>query len=354
MPRFIKDRKAAKGQVPGSPVFIGNKKVEAPHITLFDYAKEIYTEKEKVNLDDLKKLKSSPTVSWINIYGIHDTKIIQSLGEIFDIQPLFVANILNTDQRPLFIEDMQTQGFILKIIHLDSPSSSLETDQISIFYGKHFVITFQEQKTHLLEVIRERIRKGTGRVRTSGSDYLVYVILDTIIDDYLDTIGFIGEKVEDLGRMVINNSPKKISSEFYRYKIEINYLRKNIRPVKEMILTWMKSDNELINKNTRAYLHDLSELVTQAEESIEIYSNLLNDGLYIYNTNISNKANEIMKVLTLFTAIFIPLTFLAGIYGMNFKYFPELSFRYGYPLFWFLVMCTGGGLFLFFKKRKWF
>jgi magnesium transporter len=353
MPRFFKDRKLSRGLAPGSLVFIGDQKMEKPHITLLDYDKDQLTEELVVEVEALRKLKALPTVSWINIYGIHDPDIIQSLGDIFDIQPLLLEDILNTDQRPKFDEGEHNLGFILKIIRFDPQNLKIEADQVSIIFGENYVLTFQEQKANYFDSVRERIRNGKGRVRNSGSDYLVYVLLDVIIDEYLNVISTIGEDIENLGRKVLTNPDRKISSEFYKYKIEINFLRKNIRPVKEMILLWVKSDTLLVNKKTKAFLQDLSDLITQAEESIEIYNNLLADGLNIHDTNMSQKANEIMKVLTIFAALFIPLTFLAGIYGMNFKYFPELGFRYSYPIFWGVVLLIGGGLFLFFRKKKW-
>lgn len=353
MPRFFKDRGIARGLAPGSLVFIGNKKMEQTHISLLDYDKDSLVEEKVVEIEALKSLKASPSVSWINMYGIHDSKIIESLGEIFDIESLFLEDIQNTDQRPKFDEGTTNLGIILKMIHFNQDERKIEADQISILLGENYVLTFQEEKASFFDPIRIRIKNAKGRVRTSRSDYLVYILLDTIIDDYLDTIACIGEHIESLGRRVITKPTKEISSEFYNFKIEINYLRKNIRPVKDLILLLLKSDNELIDKKTYVFINDLSDLMTQAEESIEIYNNLLTDGLNIYNTNISNKANEIMKVLTIFAALFIPLTFLAGIYGMNFEYLPELSFRYSYPIFWGIVILVSGGLLLFFKKRKW-
>lgn len=353
MPRFFKDLTIKKGLAPGSPVFIGNKKIDTPRISLLDYDKDNLTEEKTVDISALEHLKAVPTVSWINIYGLHDEALVQSLGNMFDISPLLLEDILNTHQRPKFDEGEKNLGFILKMVRYNKPEARIEADQISILCGDNYVLTFQEQVGTNFDSVRERIRNAKGRIRTSGTDYLVYALMDTIVDDYFDAIATIGEEIEQLGRRVLLEPDKKMTSEFYNYKIEVNFLRKNIRPVKEMILQWLKSDTLLVNKKTRAYLQDLIDLVTQAEESIDIYNNLLADGLNIYNTNISNRANEIMKVLTIFAAIFIPLTFLAGIYGMNFTYFPELHFHYSYPIFWGVVIFIGGGLLLLFKRKKW-
>ena len=353
MARFFKDRKDLKGQAPGSLVFVGNKKMESPHITLMDYDETKLSEKIITQLEDLRHIKAVPTVSWINIYGIHETSVIQQIGEIFNISPLLLEDILNTDQRPKFEEGGHTLGFILKVLSYNQTENKIGVDQISFLLGENFVISFQEQKSNIFEPVRNRIRNLKGRLRTSGCDYLAYVLLDSIIDNYLEVINQIGGQVEDIGDKIITQPENKIATDIYNLKIEINILRKYVRPVKEMILQWLKSENSLMNKKTLSFLKDLADLITQAEESIEIYSNLLTDGLNTYNSNISNKANQIMKVLTIFAAIFIPLTFLAGIYGMNFKYMPELNYRYSYPIFLAVVIVIGISLFIIFIRKKW-
>ncbi|MBN2522961.1 MAG: magnesium/cobalt transporter CorA [Bacteroidales bacterium] len=353
MSRFIKDRTSKKGLAPGSLVFVGNRKMESPQISLMDYDEKNLTESVVTDLEQLRNLKSLPTVSWINVYGIHDTEVIQKLGEIFDIPSLLLEDILVTDQRPKFEEGEKNLGFIMKMLTYETDTYRISDDQISFVLGKNYVLSFQEKKASFFDPVRERIRSNKGRVRTSGSDYLLYVLMDTIVDHYLDIIAQIGDKIEELGNLIITKPDNKIASDIYQFKVEMNYLRKNIRPAKELLMIWLKSDRLFVNKKTMTYLNDLTDLVTQAEESIEIYNNLLIDGLNVYNTNNSNRANDIMKVLTIFAAVFIPLTFLAGIYGMNFEYIPELGFRYSYPIFWGVVLLIGGGLFVFFKRRKW-
>ncbi|MBN1950514.1 MAG: magnesium/cobalt transporter CorA [Bacteroidales bacterium] len=353
MPRFFKNRFTNRGMAPGSLTFIGNKKMESPHISLIEYSKDRLEEKVLDDLTNLDSTKSTPEISWINIYGIHDAELIQQIGQQFDLQALLLEDIVNTDQRPRFYEGEDSLAFILKVITYDGEKKQITSDQISICLGSGFVLSFQEQKTTVFEVVRERLRNSKGRIRSAGTDYLVYALLDTIIDDYLNVVAIIGEEIESLAAIVLKQSGKGLENQFYTYKTEINFLRKIIRPVKEMIIQWQKSETLLVNKKTRTYLQDLADLVTQAEESIEIYNNLLSDGLNIYNTQLSNRANDIMKVLTIFAAVFIPLTFLAGIYGMNFEYIPELSFRYAYPVFWAVVLLLGGGLLVFFHRKKW-
>ncbi len=353
MSHYSKKHKNKKDIAPGDLIFIGDRRVETPKITLIDYDEKNLSESSITDLTLLKELKDSPTVSWINLYGIHDPDLLQKFGDIFDITPLFLESILNTEQRPRFEDGEKNLGFILKLISSDKSGIKLEAEQISIVLGEKYVITFQEHSTNSFETVRYRIRNSKGKVRTSGTDYLVYILLDIIIDNYLFVIAELGENIEELGKQIIARPNDKFSSEIYQHKIEISFLRKNIRPVKEMILLWLKSDTDLVNRKTKPFLHNLASLITQAEENIEIYNDLLIDGMNAYNANINHRANEIMKVLTIFASIFIPLTFLAGVYGMNFKFFPELDLRYGYPAFWGVTLIISIVLVFFFKRRKW-
>jgi magnesium transporter len=354
MPRFTKDRKDTKDLAPGSLVFIGDRKIKTPKITVIDYDEKNLSELQVTDLELLKDLINSQSISWINVYGLHDPDLLQKLGDVFHIAPLFLEGILNTDQRPRFEDGEKYLGFILKIIYFNPQGNQLIADQISIILGAKYVITFQEHSTKLFEPVRFRIRNTKGKVRSSGTDYLVYILLDTIIDNYLDIIARLGDQIENLGKDIIADPNGKYSSEFYKFKVEINFLRKNIRPVKELILLWLKSDTLLVDKITKPFLINLADLITQAEENIEIYNDLLADGMNTYNTNISHRANEIIKVLTIFSTLFIPLTFITGIYGMNFLYFPELKYKVSYPIFWGVSLVISSVLLLYFRRKKWF
>ncbi len=353
MPRFFKDRKKTKGLAPGSLVFIGNKKMDQPLISVMCWTQDELLEDTINDPQQIEAYLQKEALTWINIYGIHDEVLIQNFGERLNIPSLLLEDIMNTDQRPRFDDGESGQGFILKSLEWHEGSTKIINDQVSFIAGPNYVISFQEKKANIFEPVRERIRNAKGRIRSAGSDYLVYALLDTLVDNYLDIIGQMGEKIEELGATVLTNPSKDLAAHVYQFKIEMSVLRKCVRPVKELILQWLKSDSGMLQKKTKTYVTDLADLITQAEESIEIYNNLLADGLNIYNTTLSNRANEIMKVLTIFAAIFIPLTFLAGIYGMNFEYIPELGFHYSYPIFWGVVIIVGVGLFLYFRKKNW-
>lgn len=353
MARFFKDRIQSKGQIPGTPVFIGDRKVESPTINIIDYSKENIKESKEAKREEIENCLHSKSISWINMYGIHDQQKVSEIGSIFNLSPMLIEDIVNTDQRPKFEEGEDYLSFILKSIDYDTKIHKIHAEQISLVLGKGYVLTIQEQSIRIFEPVRDRIRNNKGRLRFSGADYLAYALLDNIIDNYLFAIGNMGEQIEDLCRMIITHPRQSIASQVYNFKIEINFLRKIVRPVKELLLQWLNSENPLVDKKTRLYLRHLTDLATQADESIEIYNTILTDTLNIYNTSISNKSNEIIKILTIFTTIFIPLTFIAGIYGMNFKYIPELEFRYSYPLFWLLSILITIWMFLFFKRKKW-
>jgi magnesium transporter len=353
MARFFKDRIGSKGLAPGSLVFIGDRKVEQLKINLISYSKDKVKESIISDINDLKKIKDSPGINWINLYGLHDSAKITEIGEVFGLSALLLEDVVNTDQRPKLDEGENHVSFILKTIDYDPKTRKVRADQISLVLGSNYVLTMQEHSVKIFEPVRDRIRNNKGRLRFSGADYLAYALLDNIIDNYLFVIGVMGEQIEDLCRVIIAKPKNSISSQVYNFKIELNYLRKVVRPVREMLMQWHKSEDDFVEDKTWEYLRDLSDLATQAEESIEVYSNILSDTMSIYNTNISNKSNETIRVLTIFTAVFIPLTFLVGVYGMNFKYMPEIDYKYSYPIFWAVTVSIVIGLFLFFKKRKW-
>lgn len=353
MARFIKDRKIANGQAPGALVFIGKQKMDVPLIQLMQYNAELLTEEEVSSIDEAFSKIKPGCVNWINVYGIHDLELIKRIGELFDFPSLLLEDILNTDQRPRYDDDEEFDALLLKMLRHEGTTNQIHAEQISILLGENYVLTIQEQKGDVFNPVRERIRKGRGKIRTKSNDYLAYALMDTIIDNYTILIENLGQKIEELEDRIFVQKDDSIVEQIYLYKTELNFLRKNVRPVKDMIIMLLKSENSYFTESNQRYLRDLFELVVQSTEAIELYNNLISDQLNIYNTNVSNRMNEVMKVLTIFASIFIPLTFVAGIYGMNFEYFPELGFKYAYLVFWLVVLVMGGGLLLYFKRKKW-
>lgn len=354
MARFLQKRNKTKGLVPGTPVFIGKKKVEAVRIRIMDYDKSKLLEDELKNIADGTEFKEKNTVTWINIYGLHDTKLMKEIGKIFNLHPLLVEDIMNTDQRPKLLEAENNLFVVLKMLRYDETNRKIIAEQLSLVIGKTFLLTFQEQPGDVFEPVRERIRKKKGRIRTTGIDYLAYALIDTVVDNYIYIIERFGEKIEDMEEHVLGDPDPAIMEKLSNYRKEMNYLRKSVRPAREAITQLSRSDTDLINDITIPFLKDLEDLITQASEAIDTYREMLSDQMNLYNSALSNKMNDVMKVLTIFAAIFIPLTFIAGIYGTNFEYLPELQFKYSYFIFWGILIFVAVALLIFFKRKKWF
>jgi len=353
MARFLKQHEALIGNIPGEPVFIGKRKVDKISMHVIDYNEKFIDEIDPNNIDEITQLKETSTVSWININGLHDTEAIKSLAKSFNIHPLVVEDIVNTGQRPKMEEYDDNLFFALKMMRYDSKNNKIESEQLTLVMGPNFLITFQERPGDVFEPVRKRIRNKMGRIRHHGIDYLTYALLDSVIDNYMIIIERIGGQIEETEEELLENMNKNILSKINDYKREMNYLRKTIRPVKDFMLQLSRLDSDLIHDDTLPFIKDLLDISTQAVESIDTYRLMLSDHLDIYNSGSNNRLNEIMKILTIFSAIFIPLTFIAGIYGTNFEFMPELSFKYSYPIFWGVLLIIAGFMLRFFKRKKW-
>ena len=353
MARFLKNRLQSKGQAPGSLIFMGNRKMENTDIKIIQFDADSNEEKELVSIEECKKCKGNNKVSWINVNGIHDPDIIKKLGEIFGLHHLLLEDILDTDQMPKYESGDTYEAIILKMLQYNEIEKKIIAEQVTLILGDNYVITIQEQPGDVFDPIRDRIRNNKGRVRTGENDYLAYTLLDTIVDNYIILIELIGRQVENLEEQIFLHKEDNISEQIYYHKTELNFLRKSIRPLKEIMKQVFKFEDSYFKEQNISYLKDLNDLINQSTEAIELYNNMLSDQLNMHNTNVSNKMNQVMKVLTIFATIFIPLTFVAGVYGMNFKYMPEIDYKYSYPIFWGATIIICIGLLLFFKKRKW-
>lgn len=352
MARFLRTREKARGQMPGSLIFQGEQRQKEIRIVYTNFNEKEFEQKEILPNEITDQLKTG-SLTWINVEGLHDTGVIEKLGQLFKISPLALEDILNTDQRPRFFEDEHQLIVIMKSLNLDLKNEQLSDEQVSFVVGNNYLISFQESSTHLFEDVIYRLRNSRGRIRKAGSDYLLYALMDTIVDSYIINIETYGRIVEDFEKELI--SPKKgIVEAIFKHKNEVVFFRKNIRPLKEVINRMTKSDSTLIKRTTQQhYIPDLEDLTTQAVDAIEIYYTMVADQLNIYNTNMSSRANDVMKVLTIFAAIFIPLTFITGVYGTNFEHIPELQMRYGYYGMWGFMIIMAGVMIYFFNKKGW-
>ena len=353
MARFFRKRDQLQGQVPGSLIFVGTQKVERSSIHVIDYDAERLNEFDLTDVNQLKELPPAPACRWVNVYGLHDVDLVSRLGAHFNIHAMVIEDVLNTGQRPKLEEFDDFLFLVIKMFKYDQEQEAVLQDQLSMLIGRNFLITFQEQSGNVFAPVRDRIRKMKGRIRQLGVDYLSYALLDTVVDNYVDVIERIGGHVEELDEKVLGEPDKEVLTEVTNAKREINYLRKSIRPARDAIILLGKVDSDLLHDYTVPFLKDLQDLITHATEVVEIYSEMVTDQLNIYHSSLSNRMNDVMKVLTIFAAIFIPLTFIAGIYGTNFDYLPELHYRHSYFIFWGVIILVAGGMLIFFKRKKW-
>jgi len=351
--KLVKKKSKKVGLPPGSIVHIGNKRAEKTKITIVDYNEEQFQEKEVKTVKECCPYKEKPTITWINIDGVHEVKIIEELGKIYNFHPLILEDIVDTDQRPK-IKDFGDYIFIiLKMHYYDKENNEIKIEQVSLIFGKNYVISFQEREGDVFDSIRERIRNNIGRIRKARADHLIYALMDAIIDNYFTILEKLGEETEDLEAKVIKDPVPANLQIIYKLKSELIFLRKSVWPLREVISILEKGESVLIDKSTNIYLRDIYGHTIQVMDTVETLRDVISGTLDVYLSSVSNKMNEIMKVLTIIATIFIPLTFIAGVYGMNFQYMPELKWVWAYPLILSVMLIIGIVMVIFFKRRKW-
>ncbi|MFH1371239.1 MAG: magnesium/cobalt transporter CorA [Planctomycetota bacterium] len=351
--RHVRKQSKASGLPPGTLVHIGEKKLETPRITIIDYDEKSFEEKQVAAIEECFQFKTKPTVTWINIDGIHDIKTIEKIGSHYDIHPLTLEDILTTSQRPKF-EDLEKYLFIvLNMLSFSEEKRQIQAEQVSMILGPNFVISFQESIGDVFEPIRDRIRNAKGRIRKMGCDYLMYSLMDAVVDNYFSILEKLGEKIELLEEELIGNANERTLKLIHQLKKEMIFLRKSVWPLRELISGLERSESGLIADSTSVYLRDLYDHTIQVIDTVESFRDMVSGMLDIYLSAISNRMNAVMKVLTIIATIFIPLTFIAGVYGMNFKYMPELEWKFGYELIWGVMLVVAAVMVLYFIKKKW-
>ncbi len=355
MNRILKKRKKSEiGLSPDALIFRGQKMTEQVLLRVIDFDSESLLEDKVNSIQEIAQLQHKDTITWLNVDGLHNTSIMQDISTSFNLETLAMAEVLNTDARPRVVEFDNSILITIKMLRLNETTHKIMVENLSLILTKTVLISFQEQSGDVFEPIRERIRKQKKRIRNSGTDYLTFALLDIVIDNYLYVISILGEKIETLEENLLINPNQDIVTEINNYKRELNFLRKSIKPAKEMIFSLAKLDSDFITESTNIHFKELEDNISQANDATDNYREILSDQLNIYHTTISSKLNDIMKFLTVFSVIFIPLTFIAGIYGTNFAYVPELSFKYSYFIMWIVMIIIAVGMLVFFKKKKWF
>ena len=341
------------GLPPGTIVFLGEKRSAKVKLSVISYNEANFQEKEISNVEEACSFRKKPSVTWLNIDGVHQPEIIEQVGKSFDVHPLALEDIANTGQRPK-MEDFDDYLFVvLRMLRFDEKDDETKTEQISIIFGSDFVISFQEREGDVFDIIRERLRSNKGRIRKMGADYLAYALIDAIVDNYFVVLEKRGETIEDMEDKLVVNPTSETLQILHDLKREMIFLRKSVWPLRDVISGLERSESPLINKLTFVYLRDVYDHTIQVMDSVDTFRDMLSGILDIYLSSISNRMNEVMKVLTVIATIFIPLTFIAGIYGMNFKYMPELGQTWGYPVVLILMLAIAVVLLIYFRRKKW-
>jgi magnesium transporter len=353
MPKLMKKFSKTKGFAPGTLIHVGEKKIDKLRISVFDYNEEGYEERDVKSIEECLTFKDSSTVTWINIDGIHDVETIEKIGKKFDLHPLTLEDVVNTAQRPK-IEDFENYVFIvMKMLYHDSAGQEILIEQVSLILGPNYVISFQEREGDVFNPVRDRIRKNKGKVRKMGPDYLAYALLDAIVDNYFVVLEKIGEKIEVAEELLVKNPTPETLKMIHSLKRDMIFLRKSVWPLRELINGLKREDVRLVKEATQIYLSDVYDHTIQVIDTVETFRDMVSGMLDIYLSSLSNRMNEVMKVLTIFASIFIPLTFIAGVYGMNFKYMPELEWHWAYFIVLGIMASVGGVMLLFFKRKRW-
>jgi magnesium transporter len=346
-------RLSKKGLAPGSLIHIGEKLGDKVDLSVISYSPENFSEQKNCNLEACLTTGALPDKTWINVDGLHDPKIIEAIGKHFGIHSLTLEDILHTYQRPKYENFGEHLYIIVKALNWDEKNKDIRWEQLSIIITKNTLITFGEKPGDIFEPIREHIRKDRAHIRNQGIDYLLLSILDVIIDNYFYVLEKIGEKMDDLESVVLKNPTPEQLINVHKMKREIIYLRRATWPVREIIQSIERDESPLMDPSHKGLVKDLHDHIVQVIETIETFRDMGMGLLDMALTVFSNRLNEIMKVLTIIATIFIPLTFIVGIYGMNFHYMPELSIKWAYPALMGFMGLIGGLMVFYFRKKRW-
>jgi len=347
-------RKKHPGASPGTLVHIGDRKAEQIQVKMFVYDEERLEERSVTSVADLAAWSPGSAVTWINVNGLHEVKVVEQLGNVFNLHPLVLEDILNTEHHPK-MESYENYLFVvLKMLSLDDDKQEVCCEQVSLILGRGFVLTFQETVGDVFEPVRQRIRAQTGRIRKMGSDYLFYALVDAVVDHYFVVLDKIGERLQVLEGSVFEDPTAETLVEIQQLRLELLNFRKAIWPLRDAINGLLREESELISEKTEIFLRDVYDHTIQVRESVEGFRDTVSGLMDVYLSSVSNRMNEVMKVLTIIATIFIPLTFIAGIYGMNFEYMPELHVSWAYPLVWLAMVGVALIMIFYFRRKRWF
>jgi magnesium transporter len=348
---YRRDVARKRGAPPGTLVYTGDEKAST-EIQLIEYDEERFQEEVIKDPKVFQAYKDDPAVTWINVRGLSDVGPVVKMGEVFGLHPLVLEDILNTDQRPKFEDYEKYLYIVFKNVTWDAKGEA-NYEQISLILGEDFLISFTESENDILKSLRDRLRTAKGRVRQMGSDYLAYCVMDLAVDNYFTVLEATGERLEILEESLLDPAANPSVREIQRMKRMLLMMRKSVWPLREVVMKMERRESGLFKPGTEYFLRDLYDHTIQVVDTLETFRDMLQGLMDIYLSTVSNRLNVVMKTLTVITTIFMPLTFLAGIYGMNFKHMPELEWTYGYPALIAAMGMIAGTMYYWFRKRDW-
>ncbi len=350
----MKNRRSQKaGLPPGSMVYVGKVVAEPPHITHISYDKEASKTQEMSDFNEAHFSTTKDKYNWINITGLSDVQLIKNIGDYFKLHVLTQEDILNTEQRAKLESYDSYTYIVLKMLYYDKDKRTIKSEQLSIILTENTLITFQEFKGDVFDGVRERIKTAGTRIRKNEVDFLAYALMDAVIDNYFLIIEQMGDNIDELEASILNNPNQQVMVQLYALKRNVVLLRKSVWPLREVVSSMERTDEFVIHSNTKVFIRDLYDHTIQVLDTNESMRDIVNGLVDIYLTTINNNMSSVMKVLTIISTIFIPLTFIAGVYGMNFLFMPELEWRWSYPIILVVMLTISIGMILFFKKKKW-
>lgn len=349
--KLVQKRSKKTGLSPGTLIHIGEHRADTVAITLFTYSGSQCDERVVMDPNDLR-LPADETVTWVNVSGVHKVDVLETFGKQFGLHPLLLEDIANTDQRPK-LDDYETCLFLVVKMLTGTDRGDTLVEQISFVIGRNYVLSFQENGTDVFRPVRDRLRSGKGRLRQHGSDYLLYALVDAVVDEYFAVLEMLGEKIEALQDRVVANPNPDTLKDIHALKRQLLFVRRAVWPLREALNNLSRSEHPFLHEPSKVFFRDVYDHAIQIVDTIETLREMVSASLDIYLSSVSYRLNAVMRVLTVITTIFMPLSFIASIYGMNFEHMPELKWEWGYPLILGIMGLVAGGMLIGFRQRKW-
>jgi len=351
--RILHRRGEKVGLPPGTPIHVGEPSSEEVRISVLDYTESRCEERHLERIEDAFAYRETDSVSWINVDGVHDVAMIEAIGDRFGLHPLVIEDVLHTGQRSKLEAYDNVAYIVLRMLSWDEARGEIDDEQVSLLLGPKWILTFQERPGDVFDSLRERIRSGRGRVRREGVDYLAYSVFDVVVDQYFLILERIGEQVEELDDEIAGRPTPENLLTIRRLKRELLFLRKAVWPLREVLSSIRRDGSALFREGTLVFLRDVYDHTIQVIDTVETYRDMVSTMIDLYLSSISNRMNEVMKMLTIIATIFIPLTFIAGVYGMNFEVMPELGWPFGYFATLGVMAVIAGVMLIYFRRRRW-